>query len=111
MRTKLELARGLLAVLEVVEPGLSKPRAKVSFEVIDTELFLLCQQLRSGHGRGEAAQLKGDGSNILLSILNICGALHCFTCLFDRFRKKTRGSDQHIYRDGSHESFRENDCG
>ena len=75
MRTKLELARGLLAVLEVVEPGLSKPRAKVSFEVIDTELFLLCQQLHSGHGRGEAAQLKGDGSNILLSILNICGAL------------------------------------
>ena len=36
---------------------------------------------------------------------------HCLTCLFDRFRKKTRGSDQHIYRDGSHESFRENDCG
>ena len=60
VRTKLELARGLLAVLEVVEPGLSKPRAKVIFELVDTELYLLCQQLQAGRGRGGAAQLKGD---------------------------------------------------
>merc|ERR1711892_547892 len=41
VRRKLKLAQSYLSVLDVVEPGFSKLRAKVLYEIIETDLFLM----------------------------------------------------------------------
>ena len=48
VQTKLRLATNYLAVLEIVEPGLSKFRAKYLFEMIDTKMFLLSKEFNEG---------------------------------------------------------------
>ena len=45
VRLKLELAQALLAVLQIVEPGYSKSRAKALYEVTETQLHIGVQQL------------------------------------------------------------------
>ena len=44
--TKLELAINYVRVLEILEPGLSKFRAKFLFEMIDTKMFLFCEKFK-----------------------------------------------------------------
>jgi len=43
---KLELATNYLKVLNIVEPGLSKFRAKFMFEMVDTKIFLFSEEMR-----------------------------------------------------------------
>ena len=49
VQTKLQLATNYLKVLEIVEPGLSKFRAKYLFEMIDTKMFLLSKKFSEGN--------------------------------------------------------------
>ena len=44
MRRKLELAQGHLSVLTIIDPGYSKSRVKVMYEVVETSLYLLFKQ-------------------------------------------------------------------
>ena len=44
MRRKLELAQGHLSVLNIIDPGYSKSRVKVLYEVVETSLYLLFKQ-------------------------------------------------------------------
>ena len=43
VQRKLQLAQSYLSVLDVVEPGFTKIRAKVLYEILETELFLMFQ--------------------------------------------------------------------
>ena len=58
VNTRLELATSFLNVLNVVEPGLSKFRAKFMFEMIDTKMFLFCQKFKTG--TADPSQLFGN---------------------------------------------------
>ena len=48
----------LSKVLEIVEPGLSKFRAKFSFELVDTKMFLFCEQFKRD-GKADPKELLG----------------------------------------------------
>ena len=50
--------QSFLNVLNVVEPGLSKFRAKFMFEMIDTKMFLFCQKFKTG--TADPSQLFGN---------------------------------------------------
>jgi len=54
VRRKLKLAQSYLSVLDVVEPGFSKLRAKVLYEIIETDLFLMF------HDQPGADQIKAN---------------------------------------------------
>ena len=43
VQRKLQLAQSYLSVLDIVEPGFTKIRAKVLYEILETELFLMFQ--------------------------------------------------------------------
>ena len=60
VHTRLDLAISFLNVLDVVEPGLSKFRAKFMFEMIDTKMFLFCQKFKTG--TADPSQLFGKKS-------------------------------------------------
>ena len=61
---KLELAKNYLNVLEIVEPGLSKFRAKYMFELVDTKLFLFCEELkRKGRSNYDIQGIKNKTLN------------------------------------------------
>ena len=46
VETKLLLASHYVQVMDVLEPGLSKFRAKFTFELIDTKMFLFCEKFK-----------------------------------------------------------------
>ena len=60
--TKLELATNLLTVLHTIEPGLSKFRAKIIYEVIDTSIYIFSKRFQE---TGEANIKESHGKNFL----------------------------------------------
>ena len=65
VRTKLRLASSYLAVLEIVEPGLSKFRAKYMFEMIDTKMFLLSKKFNEGSLSPQSFRMELSGVYIV----------------------------------------------
>ena len=57
--TRLELATNFLTVLNIIEPGLSKLRAKFMYEVIDTRIYLFSRRFRET-GETNIKELKGE---------------------------------------------------
>ena len=56
--TKLELATNYLNVLNIIEPGLSKFRAKFIYEVIDIRIYLFSRRFQET-GEGNIKELLG----------------------------------------------------
>ena len=56
--TKLELATNYLTVLNTIEPGLSKFRAKFMYEVIDTRIYIFSRRFQET-GEANVKELQG----------------------------------------------------
>ena len=56
--TKLELATNYLTVLHTIEPGLSKFRAKFTYEVIDTKIYIFSRRFQET-GEANIKELQG----------------------------------------------------
>ena len=48
IKTKVELASNYLAVLDIVERGISKFRAKTLYELVDSQIYLASLDFRDG---------------------------------------------------------------
>ena len=74
--TKLELATNYVRVLETLEPGLSKFRAKFMFEMIDTKMFLFCEKFKQeqiveqSEIRGKWIKILREYKTLILSLQN-----------------------------------------
>ena len=56
--TRLELATNFLTVLNTIDPGLSKFRAKFMYEVIDTRIYLFSRRFQET-GEANIKELQG----------------------------------------------------
>ena len=68
--TRLELATNYLTVLNTIEPGLSKFRAKFMYEVIDTRIYIFSRRFQET-GEANVKELQGRKKN-KEQILYIC---------------------------------------
>ena len=57
--TRVELATNYLNVLNIIEPGLSKFRAKLMFELIDTKMYLFSRRFQET-GEANLKELQGE---------------------------------------------------
>ena len=56
--TKVELAKNYLNVLNIIDPGLSKFRAKWMFELVDTKLYIFSRGFQE-NGEANIKELEG----------------------------------------------------
>ena len=68
VRKKLELARWYLNVTNIVDPGYSKQRVKVLYEVVETKLFLTFQE---HHEIGVVREVLENSEKDLQSIIDV----------------------------------------
>ena len=61
--TKVELATNYLNVLNIIDPGLSKFRAKWMFELVDTKLYIFSRGFQET-GEANIKELEGNVPNI-----------------------------------------------
>ena len=66
--TRLELATNFLTVLNTIDPGLSKFRAKFMYEVIDTRIYLFSRRFQE---TGEANIKELQGKNITFPFIQV----------------------------------------
>ena len=82
VRLKLNLAQALLAVLQIVEPGYSKSRAKALYEVSETKLHLGMQPSVSTTDQISQEGVKVSPNNekqtSLLSSSIVASSTHCW---------------------------------
>jgi len=76
VKTKVELAMNYLAVLDIVERGISKFRAKTMYEMVDNQLYLLSLDFREGRcDRSTVKVITEDFVKKLEEVMNIMDVL------------------------------------
>ena len=64
VKTKVELAKNYLAVLDIVERGISKFRAKTLYEMVDSQLYLISLDFREGRCDRSMVKMITEGDSI-----------------------------------------------
>ena len=77
--TRLELATNFLTVLNTIDPGLSKFRAKFMYEVIDTRIYLFSRRFQE---TGEANIKELQGKNISIHFIPVTYYSSNILCLY-----------------------------
>ena len=87
VRMKLDLAQALLAVLQIVEPGYSKSRAKALYEVTETQLHLGMHQFSiptADHNSDEVVKVSPNNEKLTALLSSSISAFEEVALVLDR---------------------------